>query len=358
MTTILSHHTGVEYMRRLRIASLQRPTYMSDWLEDPLRGLHRIERGAIDLAGGNAEGPPRPRIQFLSGQECNEVLRNATVPARVELEELKARIPFISGADSCCHLLVGNPDGRRRRPSVKSSVLRAELWPGSLWRIADDVYVCSPELLFVQMADILPRPVLVRLGLELCGGYCICPQEAGGIKSAYAVTTPERLAKSIDAAGRVPGVKEARIAGRRIRCNAASPAEVNLFMLLCFPRQEGGYGLPCPELNGEICIALPDGTIRKRFCDFLWDNLAVEYIGDDSHAGIDATLEDANRQGELAMAGIRVVPVTKSHVNNIAKMDGIVASIAEDLGVKKRRKLGAFCERQLELHSTLYPWAH
>lgn len=141
--------------------------------------------------------------------------------------------------------------------------------------------------------------------------------------------------------------------------NSASPAESNVYIVLCFPRKEGGYGIVRPELNGKVEIKLSNGEVHNRFCDFLWGlALAGEYYGEKSHSNKSAFLNDATRQGELAAQGIRIIPITADHTASITKMDRIAESIEQILGIRKRGLPQDFQKRQLELHTMLFPWAH
>lgn len=61
---------------------------------------------------------------------------------------------------------------------------------GSFLKIARGVYVCAPELVFAQMASLLPFGALLSLGYELCGCY---PVEASEYLVRHPLCSPNRL---------------------------------------------------------------------------------------------------------------------------------------------------------------------
>lgn len=83
------------------------------------------------------------------------------------------------------------------KPLHNSTRFRCHVWSPpvarALYRIADDVYVCSPELAFVQSATALDKIDTVRLGCELCATYSIDRQARGGFFQRNAITTREKL---------------------------------------------------------------------------------------------------------------------------------------------------------------------
>lgn len=74
------------------------------------------------------------------------------------------------------------------KPLHSSTRFRCHVWSPpvarALYRIADDVYVCSPELAFVQSATALDKIDTVRLGCELCATYSHRPPGTRRVLSA------------------------------------------------------------------------------------------------------------------------------------------------------------------------------
>lgn len=71
------------------------------------------------------------------------------------------------------HLLVPNAKLRTRCATVRCHVRSGPFPARSFLPVAANAFSSSPELAFVQMAESLDQPRLVKLGDELCGTYGI-----------------------------------------------------------------------------------------------------------------------------------------------------------------------------------------
>ena len=81
-------------------------------------------------------------------------------------------------------------------------------------RIAEGLFVCSPELVFVQMASCLSFGELLALGYELCGCYPRSTQKSVPLVRRP-LTTPNRL---MAYAARLNGAKGAPGCSYRLGC--------------------------------------------------------------------------------------------------------------------------------------------
>ncbi|MBR1828460.1 MAG: hypothetical protein IJ781_02975, partial [Atopobiaceae bacterium] len=93
------------------------------------------------------------------------------------------------------HILVPNAQFRMRGKGI---VTHVDAEADSVLWIDERSRVVHPELLFLQMAEILPSPSLVMLGLELCGHFSRQAEEPlmGDIVDGLpAATTVKRLEK-------------------------------------------------------------------------------------------------------------------------------------------------------------------
>ena len=134
------------------------------------------------------------------------------------------------------------------KPLHNSTRFRCHVWSPpvarALYRIADDVYVCSPELAFVQSATALDKIDTVRLGYELCATYSIDRQAHGGFFQRNAITTREKLGAVVCENQGANGIKIARWALDHVLDRSASPAETKVALALTLPCKIGGMGLP------------------------------------------------------------------------------------------------------------------
>ena len=104
------------------------------------------------------------------------------------------------------HVLVG-----RMSSEVVCHVESADLPVGSILDTRNGFCVCSPELCFVQMANVLGLEKLIALGFELCGTYDTWCDE---IRECAPLTTVERLRAFTENVGPVHGSSAAIRDGR------------------------------------------------------------------------------------------------------------------------------------------------
>lgn len=134
------------------------------------------------------------------------------------------------------------------KPLHSSTRFRCHVWSPpvarALYRIADDVYVCSPELAFVQSAAALDKIDTVRLGCELCATYSIDRHARRGFFQRNAITTREKLGAIVCENQGANGIKTARWALDHVLDRSASPAETKVALALTLPLQNRRNGTP------------------------------------------------------------------------------------------------------------------
>lgn len=191
------------------------------------------------------------------------------------------------------------------KPLHSSTRFRCHVWSPpvarALYRIADDVYVCSPELAFVQSAAALDKIDTVRLGCELCATYSIDRHARRGFFQRNAITTREKLGAIVCENQGANGIKTARWALDHVLDRSASPAETKVALALTLPCKIGGMGLPQPSLNRFIPLNAAEQKALNRsyfLCDLYWEQakLAIEYDSDAEHSGSERIASDAARR--------------------------------------------------------------
>ena len=107
------------------------------------------------------------------------------------------------------HVLARPKEGRHPTKRVRFHQIAVPLPRGAFLEIAPGIALCSPELVFVQMAESLSAGELIALGYELCGCY---PLDAGRSSALVRtqLATPGRLAAFAKRAERIKGSKKAR----------------------------------------------------------------------------------------------------------------------------------------------------
>lgn len=270
----------------------------------------------------------RSSIVHLSGARRIEAMMKK--PPNLDITALRNEI----GLTGRIHLLVGSDGNRRTSTKVICHIWSGILPKGSILETSQGFYLCSPELVFLQMAEKMSLVELIRLGYELCGTY---ETVSGTIASSPPLTTVARLDAFLAKVNRKRGVAKARRALAYIHENSASPMETVVAMLFCLPYKLGGYGFPAPELNYGI-----DRRTGKRarsragsyVCDLYWpdEKAAIEYDSDLFHTGEERLAKASIRRRALAELGITVVTVTNRQVSTISETDGVARLLGQAMG--------------------------
>lgn len=218
---------------------------------------------------------------------------------------------------------------------MKSLVLSKPLPPRSLCQIGESLYVCSPEITFLEMGRRLSQLDLILYGFELCGSYAMNPQVEEGFVKRCALTSVARLSAFARDASFAPGSKPARAVLRHVVEGSASPMETAVTLLLCLPVRLGGYGIDRPLLNAPVPVC-PSSPFESgvRYCDLLWKGarFALEYDSRTYHSSEEKQKADSRRRAELNDAGIAVVSVTAEQVYNAEEFERIARIVARATG--------------------------
>lgn len=271
--------------------------------------------------------------------------RNALTPTKArprqgfalkctELKELD--LENLGIADGPITLLVASPAERRPLKSVRCCVWEGSALAGSFVKVSPDVYVSTPEAVFLQLAKQQDLVDLIKLGMELCGTYSIDLKMEGGFSTRPALTSTLAIKRYLDKAAGVRGVKIARQALGYIADGSASPAETNAVILLCLPTSLGGFGLPKPELNRRF--ELPGNAkalARQRSfkCDMYWPqiHMAIEYDSDFWHSGETRHTSDSVRRNAIEHLGLTVITMTRGQLYDARETERIAGILMRRL---------------------------
>ena len=291
------------------------------------------------------------------------VLRDST--ARVSLQTLRDMLPMLSRLSSI-DLLVDSKAQRSQAHGISAHICSTETLPaGSLSRIAEDIFVATPELCFVQMAQVLDYIDLVRFGYELCGGYCIDPAAAKGFLNRMPISSTERLERYIDRADGLRGVKLARAALGKVADRSASPRETATAIIESLPVSHGGFGLPLPAMNWHIPLATPDAQGRRSYLlDLYWPqhDVAIEYASAQEHSLATERVADIERQNVIELGGTRVIQVTGAQLTNPQSLEVVSKLLAKLMGKRMRPVSKEHMAKRANLLArllarTVPPWA-
>ena len=144
------------------------------------------------------------------------------------------------------HLLVPSSECRIRCADARCHVRSGPFPARSFLPIDEGTFSSSPELAFIQMAEVLDCPRLVKLGDELCGIYGIETVGIVDFDRTSPFTTVKRLERFLLKAECMPGLVKARKAVRHIAPGSASPMEPAIVLLFCLPPRLGGTACRAP----------------------------------------------------------------------------------------------------------------
>lgn len=205
---------------------------------------------------------------------------------------------------------------------------------GDYLSLGNNVYASSPQLAFMQCAEVLSPQELVLLGLELCGSFV---SHDGEFVRPKPLCTRDTLEAYVGSRSGERGANKAREALRFIADDSASPRESQLTALLCMPQKWGGYGFQLPTLNARIDLTPEQRRILGKShlrCDLLWEEaaFAIEYDSDAFHTGIEKISSDSLRRNILRTMGITVADLTNSQLKSAEALHEVAIQIDHCLG--------------------------
>lgn len=241
----------------------------------------------------------------------------------------------------------------------KSQNLSPRIWSGkhlsrSFYKIAQGLYVSTPEATFLQLGKESSLIQLITIGYELCGSYGLSAQSDSGFLRREPRSNPQLIERYLEKCDGIHGVKAAKRASSHIVKGSASPMESLLSMLLCLPPSLGGFGLPRPELN--FPIETNEGGIVMRRCDLYWPDqrFALEYDSDTFHSDASKLHLDSSRRSTLEKAGVHVVSVTKNQVFDRGQLFNLATIVSKRLEKRLSPTPFNFSQKQDEIYHAAF----
>lgn len=264
--------------------------------------------------------------------------------------------------DGVLHALAFDAGHRRHANKVVTHVWSGQIPAGSFYLRGSNVYIESPEFIFLHAATILELPELIALGDELCGLYSFDDREERGFrKRTRPLLQKARLERYLQQAAGCPGCKLARQALRFIVERSASPMETFDEMTMCLPYRLGGYSLPVPVMNERVDLTDRGSRIaRKRTCylDMGYSAvfLDIEHHGKYDHSTAEEIDADRARVNGLKEMGFEVIELTADQVGDPIAYEYIIQRIAKRLGKRLRNDALGKTEARMALRKCLYAW--
>ena len=254
-------------------------------------------------------------------------------------EDLKhARCPWTDYLSQPFHIMV-SPQTKHYQTNTRVLHTSSPFDEGiPAFRLDENLYCVTPEVLFAHMACLLNRIALAMVGFELCGTYRI---DGDSLKQRSPVANTSMLGEFLYAHNTLRGSQKALSVLSRIIDGSASPMETACALGLSLPRSLGGCGLPKPLLNYEISLSehaekiLGYPTITP---DLYWPegDIAIEYDSNLHHTGAHRIAQDARRRNSMEMDNHQVVTVTNQQLAYAQGLDGIAHIIAKALNKRIR----------------------
>lgn len=259
--------------------------------------------------------------------------------------------------DGRVHVVASNRQEYVNRAGVRCSLSSKASLQNSFVLTDGGLPIVSPECCFLRLSNDLSLHELAKAGALLCSAFSF--SESGCMVGRHEpITSVNKIASYIDSVRSASGVKKARRALRFLADNAASPPEIDTYLLLCLPVMLGGYGCPLPELNGHVKLRQKVArTLGYEDCygDLLWRDAKciVEYTSEQFHTGYQKQSKDEIRRAALEAMGYRVYLLTKPQLYNQVAFEGFARPILRLLGKRMPKQTFEYQNRQYELRKTL-----
>lgn len=287
-----------------------------------------------------------------------------------------------------------------------------------LTRLGENLYVTSPRLTLLHLAQSLPWQQLALRMLEACGiyastdytsrsipivkeigetlsaqektlfrtpaisefcdefgspielvdkygnplGWSPCVNRFGRITNLWKrppLTSTHEIGELLDACTRVRGLPDARTALSQVQDGCGSPLEAQLFLLLCASRRYGGEQWERPSLNRHVEFTKAAIDLSGQsfcVCDLLWadQKVAIEAKGKDYHADREGFEEENGRRAALESMGFSVFDIVHSQMFYLDRFDTLVKTFSERLKFPIQSRTPAFLRHRKELHDMIF----
>lgn len=260
-------------------------------------------------------------------------------------------------------LLVADQSDKRKWKGAKCHVLRNGIPSRSFWLVKEGIFVASPELCLLQLAESLSFIDTLKVAMSFCGIYrLVGDTESKSIFDREPIMTVDGGLAFLDSIGRVPGADNMRRALQYTVPYSGSPMETRMVLPFYLHGNMGGFGLPRPTMNKPIYLNEAAREIagvpawQDKFAgDACWTNpkteieTVFEYQSKEMHDNEIAYGEDYARQLALESMGHKVHLVTNAQLRSPEQMAELARCIARECGFRtdprafittdKRRKL-------------------
>lgn len=205
-------------------------------------------------------------------------------------------------------VLVGNKNQSRQSKKFQYHVATYNIKDNLLQKFTNNIYCVKPELLIIQLANVLSFEQLFLLISELCGSYSLDVANRDfetGLAPATSIEKVKKfkntLLKDVDF---FKGQTQLNKVLQYARDNSFSPMESKLLLKFSGPRCLGMYGIKGLDLNKPVKLSkkasliagqstvIPDLSISKY-------KVAIEYDSAQFHEDVKQGQKDKRRRDAL-----------------------------------------------------------
>lgn len=217
---------------------------------------------------------------------------------------------------------------------------------GSVFRLVDgqvggfpfDLYIVSPELNYIQMANGLSLIETIGYGYELCGTYTRLESGKERPRRLPALTDTAKLEAYLQRARGMHGIKQARRAVKHVLSLSGSVKETESAMMLTLPRRMNGFEAVKPMLNYPIEVdrtGKPFVSQDRFVVDMFWPQYRVGLEIDTNmhHSDPAKHVKDARRRNALKHYGYTIIEGTQGDTGNALGMAGLAAQLYQLMGL-------------------------
>lgn len=300
---------------------------------------------------------------FISHSSALEFYRNARVNLNLDLENknpfnntlylsstkaqplkdksfvvgslLKESLPYFGSPP--LYLLTKNANPYRKSKFLKVHFTNQTYLKNSFLNYSHNIYISSPQLLFLQLAQYLTFENLLLTGLELCGTYT--KSDASPDCYVYGIpplTTSKQIKTYIKNARNknknIQGIQKALTVSSLLTDKIASFKEAELYVKLCAPRNHGGYGLTGFKANEQIVLStqaseiLKFRTLRPDLCNKK-TKVAIEYDSNTFHDNSKQNEKDKIRAAALLHDGWTLFSIVPSQLHDVYSFNNLATKI-------------------------------
>ena len=290
--------------------------------------------------------------------------KRVSLPDDYDLSHWKKHYQILStelGLSFPVHAMANRISDRGSGSFLHACVKSKHLPEQAFIQLNNSIYISSPELCFVQMAEILPFAKLVEIANNLCAIYSIDQQASYGLPEREQIISIADITDFLQRAKGLYGIKKARRAILYATERSRSPVESQMAALAVIPFSQGGFCFPRPEMNLDISLTDHAAMLFKRDscnCDMVWmdQKVVVEYDSNLSHLTADQHAYDKGKANALHMSGYKTFFATQRNIQSFKDIEEMFRTIREMLGLRPENETLAKYEaiRRETVHTIMY----